>query len=564
VGNGRGRASRLYKKGVDCRRRMLGALVARIDSAFHGLESQEVMGNPDLLDKIVMKIDSEKTANTLARTNKMARKSVQDQWALYFKLCEFMNTLVDKTVAEVRGRKMDACRLGPGKYLMQLVDKTGMGYVVVRLDGTTMTTFSQMGAPYASFDMHLYTNVCVRIKVCISNTDDLQGDLAAWSRKQAWSSDVDSEVGANCATACVEKVTCSETVFDGAPDKPSGLYIWRNANNKWQFEYTPDMDTSVRGTIIRTGATALVWGFAEWDGGGDSRDILCYSMRDNLQSAQELYAFITTHEWTNPEKVMLEHPVNAVAIKRCMHPRRRVSTNLHSAAAGVRARMAALERFVGCVDGGGVRRVRLNVLLSRCSGALRRCYGEGVSVAYLEVYADFAALLVGSAGVLYKFDGKFPHAVGQPGAFYGLTGDDANAITLSCGNINSDDSLPPAYIADFLLVKTPWVGEWTVCSEVEVEGQLFRRIGQSAPDAWDPRCVEISIPAANTLMTLRWADESTSEWRMENVKPTGFEVSDPAHPGISLRCGVSVKGYNDIQLSVRRGDAYVSYPLERK
>jgi hypothetical protein len=306
---------------------MLGALVARIDRAFHGLESQEaVMRNPDLVDKIVRQIKSGKTASTLARSNKTARKSVQDYWALYFKLCEFMNTLVDETVAEVRSRTMDACRLGPGKYLVQLVDKTGMGYVVVRHDeGATMITFSQMGYPNVCFDMHLYTNVCVRIKVCISNTDDLRRALAAWSRKQAWSSDVESEVGANCSTACVEKVTCTETVFDDAPVKPSGLYIWRNANDPWQFEYTPDVSTSVRGTIVRTGATALVWGFAEWDGGRNSRDILCYSMRADIRSSRELYAFITTHEWTNPEKVMFEHPVNASAIRRCMHPRERAS-----------------------------------------------------------------------------------------------------------------------------------------------------------------------------------------------------------------------------------------------
>jgi hypothetical protein len=555
--------------GVSCRR-MLGALVARIDGAFHGLESQEaVMGNPDLVDRIVRQINSSKTASTLARTNKTAWKSVQDQWALYFKLCEFMNTLVDETVAEVRERKMDACRLGPGKYLMQLVDKTGMGYVVVRLDGTTMTTFSRMSDPDVCFDMHLYTNVCVRIKVCISNPDDLLRALAAWGRKQPWSFDVESEVGANCSTAYIEKVTCSETVFDGAPPKPRGLYIWRNANDHWQFEYTPNVDTSVRGTIIRTGATALVWGFAERHGGRDSWDILCYSMRADIRASQELYAFITTHEWTNPEKVMFEHPVNSSAIKRCMHPRRgapgmaRASTGLHSAAAGVRARMAALERFVGCADGGGVQRVKLHVVLSRCSSALRNWYGDGVQVAYLEVHTDFAALLVGSAGVLYKSNGEFPHSVGQPGAFYGLTGDDANAITLSCYNIASPET--SAYTAGFSLVKAPWVGEWTVCGKVEVEGELFRRIGQSAPDAWDPQCAEISIPAANTTMTLRWAGELENEWRMANVKSTGFEVSDPAHPGISLRCGVSVRGYNDIRLSVvRGGEACVNYALKRK
>jgi hypothetical protein len=164
VGNGRRWASRLYKKGVDCLGRMLGALVARIDSAFHGLESQQVMENPDLVDRIVRIIDSGKTANTLARTNKTAWKSVQDQWARYLELCKFMNTLVDNTVANASDRQIDACRLGAGKYLMRLVDQTAMGYVVVRFDGATVTALRwlQQGTG-ERFSMHEYANVCVSI-----------------------------------------------------------------------------------------------------------------------------------------------------------------------------------------------------------------------------------------------------------------------------------------------------------------------------------------------------------------------------------------------------------------
>jgi hypothetical protein len=549
---------------------MLGALVARIDSAFHGLESrEEVMRNPDLVYEI-MKHVPENRANTVAGSNKLLHESVHDCFKVQIELCSFMDTLVDETVAEVGGRTMDACRLGPGKYLIRLVDRTAMGYVVVRPDGATVTTFSRLGAPKVRLDMHLYSTVCVRIKVCVSDTDELRNDLAAWGRKEAWSWDVESEVGENGAgISLAEKYAYADTVFDDAPLKPRGLTIWKNPNRPWQFEYNPpDLSKTARGTIIRRGDTALVWGFAERVGAQNAMGMMCYSMDANaIRSSEALYHFITTHEWTNARKVTCAHVLAETAIRLKMHPPRgapgRASTGLHSAAESMRARVAALERFVGCADGGGVRRVNLHVVLSRCSRALQLCYGEGVAVAYLEVYADFAALLVGSAGVLYKSDGVFPHAVGQPGAFYGLTGDDANAITLSCYTIASPET--SAYTAGFSLVKTPWVGEWTVCGEVEVEGELFRRIGQSAPDAWDPRCVEISIPAVNTMMTLRWADESTSEWRMENVKSTGFEVSDSAHPGISLRCGVSVRGYNDIRLSVvRGGEACVSYTLERK
>jgi hypothetical protein len=545
---------------------MLGALVARIDSAFHGLESrEEVMRNPDLVHEIMKHVPGNR-AKTVAGSNKILHESVHDCFKVQIELCSFMDTLVKTTVAEVRDRTMEACCLGPGKYLIRLVDRTAMGYVVMRPDGATVTTFSRLGAPKVRLDMHLYSTVCVRIKVCVSDTDELRNDLAAWGRKEAWSWDVESEVGENGAgTSWAERYGYEATVFDDAPRKPHGLTIWRTPGRPWQFEYNPpDRSKTALGTIIRRDDTALVWGFAERVGAQNAMGMMCYSMdADAIRSSEALYHFITTHEWTNPRKVTCAHVLAEMGIKFKMHPPRG-APGLHSAAESMRTRVAALERFVGCADGGGVRRVKLHVVFSRCSRALQFCYGGGVAVAYLEVYADFAALLVGSAGVLYKSDGVFRHAVGQPGAFYGLTGDDENAITLLCGNINSDDSLPLASIAGFSLVKTPWVGEWTVCGEVEVEGQLFRRIGQSEPDAWDPRCMEISIPAANTMMTLRWADESTSEWRMENVKPTGFEVSDPAHPGISLRCGVSVTGYNDIRLSVRRDDACVSYPLERK
>jgi hypothetical protein len=93
---------------------------------------------------------------------------------------------------------------------------------------------------------------------------------------------------------------------------------------------------------------------------------------------------------------------------------------LHFAVAGVRARMAALERFVGCADGGAGGEMQLRVLPSRCSDVLRRSYGDdGLETTYLRVYPEFAVLFVGSIRTMYKSDRVFQHAVG---AFYVLTG----------------------------------------------------------------------------------------------------------------------------------------------
>jgi hypothetical protein len=328
----------------------LGALVARIDRAFHGLESQDVMRDRDTMEKITELIDSKETARNLARVSKMHREVVRNDWASYPRVCRFMNTLVDETVANASDRKIDACCLGDGKYLMRLTDKTAMGYVVAEKAGATVTTLRWLRGG-GQFSMHELADVCVSIRAGISNIDDLRSDLAAWGLKEPRSADVNSEVG---AASQHSMDTRSGTVFDDAPVRPSGLYIWRNPNNYWQFKYggfdrravgtpqsEPDTSTLVRGTIIRTGATALVWGFAERKGGHTAFEkigvhnfftTMCYSMRDNIRSSQELYAFITTHEWTNPEKVVFEHPTNELSIEGRMHSARRRSWSTRSRA----------------------------------------------------------------------------------------------------------------------------------------------------------------------------------------------------------------------------------------
>jgi hypothetical protein len=292
---------------------MLGALVARIDGAFHGLESQDVTGDPDLMEKIAGLIDSKETAENLARVSKMNRELVRSHWALYASLCRCMNTLVDETVANASDRNIDVCCVGDGKYLMRLTDQTAMGYVVVEKAGATVTTLRLLrGDDGLGFRMHAYANVCVDIRVRISDIDVLRSNLAAWGRTKRWFPDVNSEVDMASEDYMDER---SGIVFRDAPARPFGLYIWLNEKHQCLFDYSPDTRTLVRGIIRRRGATALVWGFAERKGGPNSVRIICYSVRDNIRSSQELYAFITTHEWTNPATVVFEHAVRVEEVE---------------------------------------------------------------------------------------------------------------------------------------------------------------------------------------------------------------------------------------------------------
>jgi hypothetical protein len=291
----------------------LGALVARIDRAFHGLESHDVVGDQDLMDIITGLVDSSDAAANLARVNKMNRGLVRNHYALYTRLCRFMNTLVDKTAANASDRNIDVCCVGKGKYLMRLTDQTAMGYVVVEKAGATVTTLRWLrGYDGEGFRMHAYANVCVDIRVRISDIDVLRSNLAAWGRTKRWFPDVNSEVEMEAEDYMR---TRSGIVFRDAPARPFGLNIWINENHQCLFEYSPDTPTLVRGIIRRRGATALVWGFAERKGGPSSVRIICYSMRDNIRSSQELYAFITTHEWTNPATVVFEHAVDVEEVE---------------------------------------------------------------------------------------------------------------------------------------------------------------------------------------------------------------------------------------------------------
>jgi hypothetical protein len=260
---------------------MLGALVARIDRAFHGLESQDAMGGRDTMDKITELIDSKETADKLARVSKMHREVVRNHWASYRRVCGFMNLLVHETVTNASDRNIDVCCVGDGKYLMRLTDQTAMGYVVVEKAGATVTTLRSLrGDDGLGFRMHALSNVCVDIGLRISDIDVLWRNLTAWGRTKQWSADVNSEVDMASEDYMGER---SGIVFDDAPARPYGLpparpfglHIFLNEKRQCLFDYSPNTQTLVRGIIRRRGATALVWGFAERKGGPNSVRIIC-------------------------------------------------------------------------------------------------------------------------------------------------------------------------------------------------------------------------------------------------------------------------------------------------
>jgi hypothetical protein len=237
------------------------------------------------------------------------------------------------------------------------------------------------------------------------------------------------------------------------------------------------------------------------------------------------------------------------------------ATGLHFAVAGVKERLATLERFLGCGTGGSGG-VGLDVLLKLCSGAAKGQYdGIGVGLTYAFVYADFAVLLVGSPPRVYKSDGRFDHGVGREvGELFGIAGDDVNAITLLC--YNKAPFSTPAYAEAFSLVRAPWDGGWTVSGEVKVEGQLF---GRGEAGEWVPQCVEIVM---DSDITFKRADGSETVWPIQPVlSTTEFSVLVPCdgHASIPLRFAVCVEDYNRLRLDVVRGvETCVKYTLERK
>jgi hypothetical protein len=239
---------------------------------------------------------------------------------------------------------------------------------------------------------------------------------------------------------------------------------------------------------------------------------------------------------------------------------------LHSAAAGVRARMAALERFLlGCGLGGAAAGgVKLDVFPGRCSEAVKRAYSVDKGV-YAYVYTDFAVLLVGSPPRVYKSEGRFDHGVGREvGEFFGITGDDLDTISL----VRHYPS--PEYAEAFSLVRAPWDGEWVVSGDVKVERELFGRsevqFGGSELSGWAPQCEEIAMDGGR--ITFRRTGSSETVWRIKDVQPTGFSVLVPCgegHRSIPLDFAVCVEDFNRLRLDVVRGvETCVKYTLERK
>jgi hypothetical protein len=241
------------------------------------------------------------------------------------------------------------------------------------------------------------------------------------------------------------------------------------------------------------------------------------------------------------------------------------ATGLHSAVAGVRARMAALEWFIGCgVGGAATGGKKLEVYRKLCSEAVNREYSVGKEVqltVYAYVYADFAVLLVGSPPRVYKSEGLFDHGVGRDvGEFFGITGDDLGALTLLCYNKAPFNS--PDYAEAFSLVRAPWDGEWTVGGEVKVEGKLF---GRGEAGEWVPQCVEIVM---DSDVRFKRADGSETVWPIQPaLSTTEFNVLVPCagHASIPLRFAVCAEDYNRLRLDVVRGvGTCVKYTLERK
>jgi hypothetical protein len=245
--------------------------------------------------------------------------------------------------------------------------------------------------------------------------------------------------------------------------------------------------------------------------------------------------------------------------------------DLHSAVAGVRARMAALERFLlGCGPGGEecAEGLLLAVGTGQCDYALKKVYGEdGLKQTYLSVYADFAVLVV--AGAMYRSQAVFNHHVDATHYLSFLKGASADAITLQ-GYMRGFSKM--AYEAAFSLVAAPWEGEWGVVLGGVQKPSPYPLFGKGEADAWAPNCAEIAMDGAK--ITFRWAgrEEEVVVWDMRDVQPAGFNVEVPGaeldevrHQPIPLRFGVRARDYNHLSLDVaRNGITHVTYALERR
>lgn len=312
--------------------------------------AMRAFNNPDTVSAIVKRIENAKAATKLARTNRNNRTAVDEEWGIYLGLCEYMHSLVLET-RENKKRGMDVCMLKKDSYLIRPCIDAAMAYVNLDKHGAVVTALatSFTGDEFLrDDDRTVYVNMH-GYDARITNPDQLKDYLSALEPDRimnylsAW--DPDRKMNFLLATKPQIRLPGLRLVLEKEiirPNDTTGPFndtyftkindrsfsIWMNQHKFWQFVYYPPKNVwTTNGIVIMGTDSAAVWGFRfrtpglEEDPTPETEDptpetedptphslnsntypliSTVYSLKDGIRSSEELYEFITTYNWYDP------------------------------------------------------------------------------------------------------------------------------------------------------------------------------------------------------------------------------------------------------------------------